>query len=478
MKVANSCIAALVEVQPCDAIPHLLTLRSRVKERSVLKQVELSVDRVAARAGVSKTEILESAISTMGLELDGTKEIAVGQATALLSIAPPDRIMIEWRTASGGPQSSVPKEIADSDELRQFKRQISAIKEALRIERLREEGLLSEEWRRPCKAWAERTLGHPLTRSFAKTLIWVVWSGGIRRLSMPLDGRRLTDVDGAAFDPGDDDQIELWHPIFSDADEVHAWRQFILAREIRQPFKQAFREIYRLTPPETETGIYSNRFAAHILRYPQMYGLIKARGWFGNALGPWDGGYDATVKKVFDTRGIRAEFYIEQVQEDDEAGTLAQLCATDQVRFYATRPPSQEPMPLTEVPPVVFSEAMRDIDLFVSVPSIAADPQWQDRGTNRHLDYWRETSFGELHETAKMRREALEYLLPKLRITERCRLEERYLIVRGDLRTYKIHLGSGNILMEPNDQYLCIVPSRKRLPGGIPVFFRLRTITC
>jgi hypothetical protein len=32
--------------------------------------------------------------------------------------------------------------------------------------------------------------------------------------------------------------------------------------------------------------------------------------------------------------------------------------------------------------------------------------------------------------------------------------------VRGDLRTYKIHLGSGNILMEPNQQYLCIVPAR------------------
>ena len=25
---------------------------------------------------------------------------------------------------------------------------------------------------------------------------------------------------------------------------------------------------------------------------------------------------------------------------------------------------------------------------------------------------------------------------------------------------YKIHLGSGNILMEPNDQYLCIVPKQ------------------
>ena len=43
---------------------------------------------------------------------------------------------------------------------------------------------------------------------------------------------------------------------------------------------------------------------------------------------------------------------------------------------------------------------------------------------------------------------------------DRCDIEGRFLRVRGDLRTYKIHLGSGNILMEPNDQCLCIVPGR------------------
>jgi hypothetical protein len=35
-----------------------------------------------------------------------------------------------------------------------------------------------------------------------------------------------------------------------------------------------------------------------------------------------------------------------------------------------------------------------------------------------------------------------------------------------ELRTYKIHLGSGNILMEPNDQYLCIVPARSGATAG------------
>ena len=34
-------------------------------------------------------------------------------------------------------------------------------------------------------------------------------------------------------------------------------------------------------------------------------------------------------------------------------------------------------------------------------------------------------------------------------------------MVRGDIRTYKIHFGSSNILMEPNDQYLCIVPDAR-----------------
>jgi len=42
--------------------------------------------------------------------------------------------------------------------------------------------------------------------------------------------------------------------------------------------------------------------------------------------------------------------------------------------------------------------------------------------------------------------------------------------VEGKLRTYKIHLGSGNILMRPNDEYLCIVPRRGEGAGTDTVF--------
>src|SRR5439155_8553195 len=162
--------------------------------------------------------------------------------------------------------------------------------------------------------------------------------------------------------------------------------------------------------------------------------------------------------------------------------------STDQVRFYRIDAAQlhahaggggytdrwnptgdDEPLPLDTIPPLVFSEIMRDVDLFVGVASVGNDPNWADGGPGgRYRDYWQRYSFGELSATAQTRKAILERLVPRLKIAGRCTLSERFLIVQGGIRTYKIHLGSGNILMEPNDQYLCIVP-KQTVAGGEPV---------
>ncbi len=104
---------------------------------------------------------------------------------------------------------------------------------------------------------------------------------------------------------------------------------------------------------------------------------------------------------------------------------------------------------------------MRDVDLFIGVTSIGNDPTWQNGGPEgRYQAYWQSVSFGDLTETAKTRKAVLETLIPRLKIAPQCSLTDKFLRVQGKIRAYKIHLGSGNILMEPNDQYLCIVPSQ------------------
>jgi hypothetical protein len=67
---------------------------------------------------------------------------------------------------------------------------------------------------------------------------------------------------------------------------------------------------------------------------------------------------------------------------------------------------------------------------------------------------------------ARTRRDAFARILPGLVIADRCELDDRWLVVRGDLRTYRIHLGSGNVVMEPDDTYLRIVPKPDQGPAA------------
>lgn len=56
----------------------------------------------------------------------------------------------------------------------------------------------------------------------------------------------------------------------------------------------------------------------------------------------------------------------------------------------------------------------------------------------------------------------LEELLPLLGVADRVSVEGHFAHVRGTLAEYRIHLGSGNVHMEPNGRYLCIVPDRSK----------------
>ncbi len=113
---------------------------------------------------------------------------------------------------------------------------------------------------------------------------------------------------------------------------------------------------------------------------------------------------------------------------------------------------------LSDIRPAVFSEIMRDVDLFVSVASVGSDPMWSDGGPEGQFrDYWLQFAEGALNPSAEARRDVLEGLIPRLGRAKTWSIDGRHLIVQGKLHAYRIHLGSGNVMMEPS-RYLCIVP--------------------
>jgi hypothetical protein len=149
-----------------------------------------------------------------------------------------------------------------------------------------------------------------------------------------------------------------------------------------------------------------------------------------------------------------------------QAGTAQREDVVAALREYGPQPIARRPVALTEIPEITLSEVLRDIDLFVTVAGIAADPQWPLTAPEEWQGAWREHAYGELTPLGESRRSVLARVLPALAIADRLELEERFLRVRGNVHSYRIHLGTGNVQMVDSGRHLCIVPSGGgRLPG-------------
>ena len=479
-KIASACVYALKNMSGLYGAAQLERIRLNVKQPSYRKVLEQSLDEAAQKAGMNREDLEEITIPSFDLEQQ-TRCISVGHAIAAIKIVGLD-VQLQWYDARNQPRKAVPAEIKreHKQELKDLKRLCDDIKHLLKAQRNRIERLPLTERSWSLADWRERYLDHPLVSCVARNLIWRFTTDQTVEDGIWHEGQ-LVDVNDQPLTLSETTRVTTWHPVFCQADEVRAWRNWFEQHQVKQPFKQAHREIYLLTDAERQTQVYSNRFASHILRQHQFNALAAERGWRNQLRLMVDDSYEPASLEL-PHWNLRAEFWIEGAGDDyqidtNEVGTYLRL-ATDQVRFYQMntsrhlahaggggyiyRNEPHNPIPLEQISPLVLSEVLRDVDLFVGVASVGNDPTWQDGGPQgRYQEYWHSYSFGELSATAQTRKQLLERLVPRLTITKRCVIEGHFLRVQGDLRTYKIHLGSGNILMEPNDQYLCIVKSRE-----------------
>ena len=483
--VGNACVWALGNLPGDEGVAQLSILKTRIKGNNAQKTIANALNHAAQRSGLTAEEIEEMSVPAYGLEDVGLRRDKFDDISLEVTV---DGSEVEqvWTRKDGKRLSSTPKVVKENypEELQKISQTVKDIRRMLPAQRDRLDNLFLSQKEWSYSAWMARYRDHPLVGTIARRLMWKFTKDDKAASAIWFDGH-MAGRDGKPVDWLDEStSVELWHPIHAEPDVVMEWRQWLMDHEVRQPFKQAYREIYLLTDAEQNTGVYSNRYAAHILRQHQFNSLCAAKGWKNSLRLMVDDTYPPAMK-ILPQWGLRAEYWVEGIGDQygtdtNETGTYLYL-TTDQVRFYRLDAVENrahaggggysaqrwlgignaEPLPLEEIPPLVFSEIMRDVDMFVGVASVGNDPTWLDGGGEaRYQDYWHSYSFGELTESSKTRKQVLESLVPRLKIADRCSLIGKFLVVRGELRTYKIHLGSGNILMEPNDQYLCIVPSR------------------
>lgn len=462
--VGNAGIYTLAHVKGLEGVSHLSRLKLRIRQNNTQKLIQKYIDEQAKKHGIKPAQIEEMAVSDYGLT-DGERSEIFDGYTLRLRLTGVGATELQWFKPDATPQKSVPAFVKSNEEfaakLKKLQDVAKQVKQASSIQRDRIDRLYTENLSWSMADFERYYLQHGLVGPIARKLLWSLDG----QAALYVEGH-WQDETGAALDVNAQTPVRLWHPLDSNADTVLAWRDRLEALQIRQPFKQAYREIYLLTDAEIHTRVYSNRMAAHLLKQHQFSSLAALRGWKYSLLGAYDDGRNGEVaEKPLPEQDLIAQFWINEIMDDSDSFNEAGIwnyVATDQVRFCDR---NGNAVPLIDVPPLIFSEIMRDVDLFVGVASVGNDPQWQDGGPDGRQDYrnyWHSYSFGDLTEVAKTRKSVLERLLPRLKIRNVAKIDGKFLIVQGKRHQYKIHIGSGNILIAPHDRYLCIVPGRDK----------------
>ncbi len=340
----------------------------------------------------------------LAVTADGTPELTVARA--------------------GRPLKSVPAALRKDPDIAALQaRKADLAKQATRVRASLEAAMVAQDVFTPADLAGLRR--HPVVAPMLATLVWVTEDGVTRLLGNGFGIPPGVSPGGSRRAPAG--PLRVAHPVDFVADGTWvAWQERLFKSGKRQPFKQVFRELYVPTEEEVKGGPVSHRYDGHQVQPRQALALLGSRGWVASH-------ESGDAARAFHSYGLIARIMT-------DAGFLtaadAGLPSIDGACF--TRRGDYLAQPLDAVPRVAFSEAMRDLDLMVSVAHAGGvDPEATASTTEMRAALVRETA--------------------RLLKLGNIGFAGQHAVIAGRLGEYSVHLGSGTVHRRPGGA-VCIIP--------------------
>lgn len=246
------------------------------------------------------------------------------------------------------------------------------------------------------------------------------------------DGTFVVSLTGEALGEDAETRLTVAHPVhLYRSGNWHELQKYLYDHQIIQPIRQVFRELYVKTKEELGTHM-SLRYAGNQIQPKKAAACLKERRWVADI--------EAGLQKIYYQHNIVATIYALAdwfTPGEIEAPTL------EYVAFYDRK--TGQGLKIDDVPDVIFSEVMRDVDMAVSVAHAGGvDP---------------ETS----HSTVEMRAAILSFTLPLLRL-KNVQIQGNHAFIEGKLARYSVHLGSG-VIHQIGGAMLSVLPVHSQHRG-------------
>lgn len=257
-----------------EALVRLRNAGQRSRYADTQQQVSELLDEVASARGLTRDELHERLVPTLGLEAGWPKldfgaqrfELRVGEDLEVFLFAEGARLEKLPR----------PRKADDPALVRAAKERFAGLSADVR-EVVSGERRHFQRAMRTRRSWSredfERLVAHPLLGRMVRGLVWVA-DARVLRVD---EAGGFTDVDDVAYEP--EGRVRLAHPAIDDADALAHMSAVFADYQILQPFPQLRREVFRWSQEEARESTYEG-LRGQPRRAKDLLALLEGGTWF------------------------------------------------------------------------------------------------------------------------------------------------------------------------------------------------------
>jgi hypothetical protein len=352
------------------ALMTLSGISQKLKFKGLKQKAREQMDCIAAERGMTRQELEDRIVPDCGLDVDGGRVFDFGPRQFFFSLG--QDLKPGVRDEEGKPLKSLPKpgkkdDAEQAEEAREdYKVLAKQVREALKIQVIRLELAMVTGRRWSPADFDALLLRHPLMSHLVQRVVWAIFERGeLVGTFRVAEDRTLAGLGDEAVTPPASAEVGIAHPLLLDDNTRAAWSEIFADYEILPPFEQLSRPTYAVGVGEREaTSI--ERFADRAVHPGSFRGHMEKTSWLKGM--PEDAGEIYEFTKPFPAAGQTAAINISGINaggmEYDEDVTIESLYFLEGQHEQGTYG-AKDALPLARVDPVVFSEAVYDIQRLV-----------------------------------------------------------------------------------------------------------------
>jgi predicted DNA-binding WGR domain protein len=357
------------------ALMQLASIAQKLKFQGLRQRAERFVSEIARERGLTQQQLEDQMVPDCGLDEQGRREFSFGARKFSFVLGADLKPRV--RDLEGKLRPDLPTPGVRDDALlaaesiaswKLLKKQIGDVAKT-QARRLEQAMVAGRRWN--IDSFTTLFVRHPLMIHLTRNLIWCGFDeAGERTLTFRVtEERDFADVDDNAVSLTDAHTVAIVHPLYLSETERSRWGEVLGDYEITAPFPQLGRTVYSLSPDERQAERLA-QFCDLQIPAPSLVFTLEKLGWIRGATsdaGLFDQHFRhfpaADLTAVVAYEGMVGMHYIEAenllvVESVHFVEGCQQLAADPWAKVSKLK--------LEEVPPIVISEIVADMQLLKS----------------------------------------------------------------------------------------------------------------